>query len=62
MRYVKEQFKEEWIRFFFRQDLSAKQKADFQQDLRDFFRLRRGALSAGGHSIPMILSKFVLKT
>jgi hypothetical protein len=47
---------EEWIRFyFFRQDL---------QDLRDFFRLRRGALSAEGRSIPMILlilSNFLLK-
>jgi len=44
---------EEWIRFyFFRQDL---------QDWRDFFRLRRGVLSAEGRFIPMILSNFLLK-
>jgi len=46
---------EEWIRFyFFRQDL---------QDWRDFIRLRRGALSAEGRFIPMILlilSNFLL--
>ena len=45
----------ESILFFFRQDL---------QDWRDFFRLRRGALSAEGRSILMILlilSNFLLK-
>ncbi len=36
----------------------------FRQDLQDYFRLRRGALSAEGRFIPMILlilSNFLLK-
>ena len=33
----------------------------FRQDLQDFFRLRRGAISAEGRSILMILSNFLLK-